>query len=167
MMKQLILILLNFDDDAKWEDGTTVTAEDFFFAWRMGIDTSAPYSFLIADYIEGAGDYAAYDKASFLAEKDAAFANLSDEEKSARIEAMTEAELEEYKTIKDELWANVKVVAEDSTIKITVAVPAPYFPNLTAFAVYAPVKEDFIMSKQLLINMVLRLKAYLLMDLGK
>lgn len=130
-------------DDAKWEDGTTVTAEDFFFAWRMAIDTSAPYSFLIADYIEGAGDYAAYDKASFLAEKDAAFANLSDEEKSARIEAMTEAELEEYKTIKDELWANVKVVAEDSTIKITVAVPAPYFPNLTAFAVYAPVKEDF------------------------
>ena len=63
-------------DDAKWEDGTTVTAEDFFFAWRMGIDTSAPYSFLIADYIEGAGDYAAYDKASFLAEKDAALLTL-------------------------------------------------------------------------------------------
>lgn len=134
-------------DDAKWEDGTPVTAEDFFFAWRMAIDTSGAYSFLISDYIEGAADYAAYDKPAFLTEKGVDFDGLSEEEKTARIEAMTEEELNEFKEKKDELWSNVKAVFEDSMIKITIGVPAPYFPNLTAFAVYAPVKEEFYTEK--------------------
>lgn len=130
-------------EDAKWADGTPVTAEDFFFAWRLAMDTSGAYSFLIADYIEGAGDYAAYTKTTFLTEKDANFAKLSEEEQGARIEAMTEEELNEFQAKKDELWSNVKAVEEGNKIKITVAVPAPYFPNLTAFAVYAPVHEEF------------------------
>ncbi|WP_341878057.1 peptide ABC transporter substrate-binding protein [Defluviitalea saccharophila] len=130
-------------DDAKWADGTPITANDFFFAWRLAIDTSGAYSFLIADYIEGAADYAAYDKAAFLAEKDANFAKLGEEEQAARLEAMTEEELSAFQAKKDELWSNVKAVAEGNTIAVTVAVPAPYFPNLTAFAVYAPVKEAF------------------------
>ncbi|NLM13459.1 MAG: peptide ABC transporter substrate-binding protein [Epulopiscium sp.] len=130
-------------EDAKWADGTPVTADDFFFAWRLAIDTSGAYSFLIADYIEGAADYAAYDKVAFLTEKDANFEKLNEEEQGARIEAMTEEELNAFQAKKDELWKNVKAVAEGNTISITLAVPAPYFPNLTAFAVYAPVKEEF------------------------
>ncbi|MBZ4668155.1 MAG: OppA6 [Defluviitaleaceae bacterium] len=130
-------------EDAKWADGTPITADDFFFAWRLAVDTSGAYSFLIADYIEGAADYAAYDKAAFLTEKDASFANLSEEDQAARIEAMTEEELNAFQAKKDELWSNVKAVAEGNNIIITLAVPAPYFPNLTAFAVYAPVKEEF------------------------
>jgi len=130
-------------EDAKWADGTPITADDFFFAWRLAVDTSGAYSFLIADYIEGAADYAAYDKAAFLTEKDASFTNLSEEDQAARIEAMTEEELNAFQAKKDELWSNVKAVAEGNNIIITLAVPAPYFPNLTAFAVYAPVKEEF------------------------
>jgi oligopeptide transport system substrate-binding protein len=134
-------------EDAKWEDGTPITADDFFFAWRLAVDTAAPYSFLITDYIEGAADYAAYDKASFLAEKDAAFANLSEEEQAARIEAMADDELKQYNAKKDELWSQVKAVAEGSNIKITLSIPAPYFPSLTAFAVYTPAREDFYKEK--------------------
>ncbi|WP_058486599.1 peptide ABC transporter substrate-binding protein [Defluviitalea phaphyphila] len=130
-------------EDAKWADGTPVTADDFFFAWRNAIDTSGAYSFLIYEYIEGADEYAAYDKSAFLTEKDPSFADLSEEEQDARIENMTEEELNEFQAKKDELWNNVKAVAEGNNIKITVGVPAPYFPSLTAFAVYAPAREDF------------------------
>ncbi|NLK21148.1 MAG: peptide ABC transporter substrate-binding protein [Epulopiscium sp.] len=130
-------------DDAKWADGSLVTAEDLFFGWRLAMDTTGAYSFLISDYIEGAADYAAYTKTTFLTEKDPDFANLNEDEQGARMEKMTDEEKAEFEAKQDELWGNVKAVKDGNNIKITVAVPAPYFPNLTAFAVYAPVKEDF------------------------
>ncbi len=48
-------------DDAKWSDGTPVTAADFKFAWLREIDPKTGtngYSFIMTDYIVGAAEYA-------------------------------------------------------------------------------------------------------------
>jgi oligopeptide transport system substrate-binding protein len=143
--------------DAKWSNGDPVTAADFFFAWRLAMEESTPYSFMLS-YIKGADEYASVTKKSYLIEKDAAFKALNDQVKaekdadkkkelrsqvSKRLEAMTEAELADYKKVKDELWA--KVGAKESNGKLTVelASPVPFFLGLTSFPVYFPVNEKF------------------------
>lgn len=48
-------------DDAKWSDGTPVTASDFKFAWLREMDPKTGtngYSFIMTDYIVGATEYA-------------------------------------------------------------------------------------------------------------
>lgn len=151
--------------NAKWADGKQVTADDFFFAWRLAMDTTAPYYNFFTDYIEGAQEYANYDEKVYLAEKDEEFKGMLDQlaelnedpegnkaaieelqgKIDARIEAMTDDEKAEYEAKKEELWNNVKIGTNDdgSEIYITLKVPAPYFPNLVAFPVYYPVNRDF------------------------
>lgn len=48
--------------NAKWSDGTPVTAQDFKYAWLREIDPKTGtngYSFIMTDYIVGAAEYAA------------------------------------------------------------------------------------------------------------
>lgn len=146
--------------NAKWADGKQVTADDFFFAWRLAIDTTAPYYNFFTDYIEGAQEYADYDEKAYLAEVDEEFKALLDQlnaetDEAAikdiqgkideRVEAMTDEEKAEYEAKKEELWNNVKVEAREdgSVIAVTLKIPAPYFPNLVAFPVYNPVNKEF------------------------
>jgi oligopeptide transport system substrate-binding protein len=49
-------------DNAKWSDGTPVTAQDFKYAWLNELDPKIGtngYSFIMTDYIVGADEYAA------------------------------------------------------------------------------------------------------------
>lgn len=144
--------------NAKWSDGKQVTADDFFFAWRLALDEQTVYSFMISQYIKGADAYAAVTKKSFLSEKDAAFKALvdkadveQDEEKKKQInsdiakrqENMTDAEKSEYKKIKDDLWAKVRVKSEGDSLTVELSAPTPYFIGLTAFPVYHPLNKAF------------------------
>lgn len=47
-------------DGIKWSNGEDVTAHDFIYSWLRALhpDTSGSYSFIIADYVKGAEDYA-------------------------------------------------------------------------------------------------------------
>lgn len=47
-------------DGVKWNNGEDVTAHDFTYSWLRALhpDTSGSYSFIIADYVKGAEDYA-------------------------------------------------------------------------------------------------------------
>lgn len=143
--------------DAKWSNGDSVTAADFFFGWRLALEQSTPYSYLIC-YIKGVQDYADVTKKSFLLEKDAAFKALNDSYKaekdaakkkdlkaqvSKRVEAMTDAENTEYKKIKDDLWAKVAATEKDGKLEIALTSPVPFFYGLTSFPVFFPVNEKF------------------------
>jgi oligopeptide transport system substrate-binding protein len=44
-------------DNAKWSNGEDVLASDFAFAWQRNLREWRDYSYLIAQYIEGADDY--------------------------------------------------------------------------------------------------------------
>lgn len=48
-------------DNIKWSNGDPVTANDFKYSWlrAMNPDTAGSYSFILADYIKGAADFAA------------------------------------------------------------------------------------------------------------
>jgi oligopeptide transport system substrate-binding protein len=144
--------------DAKWSDGKQVTADDFFFAWRLAMDEQTVYSFMLTQYIKGADAYAAVTQKSFLSEKDASFKALVDKAENEkddakkkeinsqiakRIEAMTDAEKSEYQKIKDDLWSKVGAKAEGDNLKVELVGPTPYFVGLTAFPVYYPMNKDF------------------------
>ncbi|KOA20220.1 oligopeptide-binding protein OppA precursor [Clostridium homopropionicum DSM 5847] len=144
--------------DAKWSDGTPVTADDFFFAWRLALDEQTVYSFMISQYIKGADAYAAVTKKSFLSGKDASFKALVDSAKKEtnadkkkeinakiadRQEKMTDAEKTEFKKIQDDLWSKVGVKAEGENLTIQLAGPTPYFIGLTAFPVFYPMNKAF------------------------
>jgi len=144
--------------DAKWSDGTPVTADDFFFAWRLALDEQTVYNFMISQYIKGADAYAAVTKKSFLSGKDASFKALVDSAKKEtnadkkkeinakiadRQEKMTDAEKTEFKKIQDDLWSKVGVKAEGENLTVQLAGPTPYFIGLTAFPVFYPMNKAF------------------------
>lgn len=144
--------------NAKWSDGKQVTADDFFFAWRLALEEQTTYSFMLSQYIKGADEFASTTKKTFLAGKDASFKALVDKVKTEANEdkkkelnsqiadrqaKMTEAEKAEYLKLKDELWAKVGVKAEGDSLTVELAGPTPFFIGLTAFPVYYPMNKEF------------------------
>ena len=144
--------------NAKWSDGKQVTADDFFFAWRLALEEQTTYSFMLSQYIKGADEFSATTKKSFLTGKDAAFKALVDQAKAEtnadkkkalneqiaqRQEKMTDAEKAEYQKLKDDLWAKVGVKAEGDSLTVQLTGPTPFFIGLTAFPVYYPMNKEF------------------------
>jgi oligopeptide transport system substrate-binding protein len=144
--------------DAKWADGTPVTAKDFFLGWRLALEENAPYGFMLTDNIAGLADYAALTKEKFFASKDAAFKALVDarnaekdaakkkEAASKVAEALKNMPANlatEYDTQKKALWDKSGVKEVNGNIEVTLAVPCPYFVGLAAFPVMYPVNEKF------------------------
>ncbi|MBC8060753.1 MAG: peptide ABC transporter substrate-binding protein [Clostridiaceae bacterium] len=144
--------------DAKWSDGTAVTAKDFFFGWKLALDGQSQYGFMITDYIQGTQEYADLTNESFYAEKNAEFKALvasrtaeKDAEKKKVIaakvtdalKAMPEAIKKEFDTKKADLWSKVGVKENNGNIEIKLSKVCTYFVGLTANAVYCPVNEKF------------------------
>lgn len=144
--------------DAKWADGTPVTAQDFFTAWRIALDNQVPYIDMLQTNIVGAADYAALTKKGFLASKDTNFKALVDQraketdaDKKKDLNAKINDALDkmadnlqaDYKKAKDDLWSKVGVKEINGSIEIKLAVACPYFLALTSFPVYYPMNEKF------------------------
>ena len=144
--------------NAKWADGTQVTAKDFFFGWKLALDGAAQYGFMMTDNIVGAEEYAALTKKSFYTTKNADFKALVDSEKKETdaakkkeiaskiadaLKAMPADVAKEYQTKKDELWAKFGAKADGDKLTISLKNPCPYFVGLAAFPVMHPVSEKF------------------------
>ncbi|MGK0467922.1 peptide ABC transporter substrate-binding protein [Clostridium sp.] len=144
--------------DAKWADGTVVTAKDFFFGWKLALDGNSQYGFLITDYIKGAADYADFTSESYYASKDAKFKALvdsrddeSDKDKKAVLTSkvadafklMPADMMTAFDTKKADLWSKVGIAEKDGNIEISLSKVVPYFVGLTANFVFAPVNEEF------------------------
>ncbi|MBK5242755.1 peptide ABC transporter substrate-binding protein [Clostridium sp.] len=144
--------------DAKWLDGTQVTAKDFFFGWKLALDGNSQYGFMITDYIVGAAEYASFTSESYYAEKDSTFKALV-ESRDAEKDKTKKAELTSkvadafklmpadmmttFDTMKADLWSKVGIAEKDGNIEVTLSKVVPYFVGLTANFVYAPVNEAF------------------------
>ncbi|MBU3111899.1 peptide ABC transporter substrate-binding protein [Clostridium lacusfryxellense] len=144
--------------NAKWADGTAVTAKDFFFGWKLALDGQSAYGFMLTDYIVGAQDYADYTSESFYAAKNATFKALldsrdaeTDEAKlktiaskiSAALSAMPAADKTAFDAKKTDLWSKVGIKEVNGNIEIKLSKSVPYFIGLTANSVYHPVNETF------------------------
>jgi oligopeptide transport system substrate-binding protein len=144
--------------DAKWADGTVVTANDFFFGWKLALDGNSQYGFMLTDYIEGALDYASLTSEGFYAETNAEFKALVDsrdaekdkDKKSAlsakvtdALKAMPADVKATFDAKKKDLWSKVGIKENNGNIEIKLSRVCPYFVGLTANSVYCPVNEKF------------------------
>lgn len=95
-------------DDARWSDGSPVTAQDYVYAWRRAADpaTASPYSW----YVE-----------------------LSSIENAAEVVAGEMAP--------DRLGVEA---VDDTTLKVTLTQPLPFFPAMTTYATFMPTKQSVI-----------------------
>ncbi len=119
-----------FRDDAKWSNGERVTPDDFRYSWRRAMlpDLASDY-FAMFMFVEGAQAF--YDQ------------------RAADIAAYAERPAEERtQESADALWAETVArfdatvgmkALDDRTLEITLAQRVPYFLDLCAFTVLAPV----------------------------
>jgi len=124
-------------DDAKWSNGSPVTAEDFRYSWRRAMLPD-----LVSDYaqmfmlIDGAQAFYDWRAEALDAFSDRDFASTSEQSQAA------EALWEETKSRFDEM---VKMIAlDDRTLVVKLERPVPYFLDLCAFAVFSPVYEPLV-----------------------
>jgi len=109
-----LTVTFNIRDDAKWSDGSAVTADDFVRSWKRGMDprNASEYSW-IWDYtnVEGSSEFA-----GSASEDDA---------------------------VLDGLAADVGVVSQDNgaTLVVTLTAPTDWFVSLMAFYHFMPVPE--------------------------
>lgn len=149
--------------DAKWSDGKALTANDFEYGWKRGMDpaTASEYAFIFeAAAIKGAAEFSVFSERSWLKGQDADFAALLDKEKAEEDEAkkeelkneitkrtkeMTEEETTAFTAAKKEVLDNVGVKAlDEKTLEVTLAYPAEYFLGLTGFYTFMPAREDMV-----------------------
>lgn len=107
--------------DAKWQDGTPITAKDFEYSIKRVIDpsTGSEYSTFFNPFIKGAEDVTTFK---------------AKDENGKPVEG-AEAKI-------DELLANVGVKAvDDYTLKFELVNPTPYFIQLSYFPTLKPVQK--------------------------
>jgi len=104
--------------DAKWSNGTPITAQSFIDAWERALnaENAAQYSFIIATYIKGAQEYYDYTEKKVNGE---------------------DVEPVSFDTV------GVKAI-DDHTLEVELVRPTPWFLELTSFATYLPVDKAFI-----------------------
>lgn len=132
-------------DGVVWNDGSPVVPEDYFFGWKMALNSHAPYSFLMTEFIAGAADYADYTEKTFITELDG---DLEKEALAARIKDMTDSEIKDFDVKKEALWSKVGVTVNGSSFTVKLIAPVPFFPYLTTMSVFFPVSESFYNARQ-------------------
>lgn len=127
-------------DNAKWSNGTPVTAEDFRFSWRRLLlpEYAADYTGFFLT-IRGAREFLQW-RTRALADLAPELARLPRNEARMRSDQLWQQTLVKY----DEL---VGVSAPDSrTLVVTLERPVPYFLDLMAFPVFYPVYPPLVSS---------------------
>ncbi|GDX99633.1 hypothetical protein LBMAG48_20370 [Phycisphaerae bacterium] len=123
--------------NAKWTNGSPVTARDFHYSWRRSMtpDLAGDYIKLFA-LIQGGKEFIAW-----RIEQIKLFAQRPEQGETRRVAA--EALWQETKAKFDELVAIT--VVDDYTLRVTLVRPTPYFLDLTSFAplypIYPPLVE--------------------------
>ena len=119
--------------DARWSNGDPVSAHDFVYAWRRAIlpDTAAQYSGLFM-LIDGAESFFHW-RTEALADFARQTAGLDLAQRQARALALWEFSERTF----DETVALEAL--DDLTLRVRLARPTPYFPDLVAFAAFCPV----------------------------
>ena len=120
--------------DARWSNGDPVRASDFVYAWRRAIlpDSAADYSGLFF-CIKGAKDF--FD---FRVEQLKHYAMIADRGAGGSVEAAQST----WQLAQEEFARGVGIEAVDErTLRVTLAQPTAYFPELCAFATLMPVHE--------------------------
>lgn len=127
----------HFRDDAKWTNGERVTAHDFVYSWRRALLPD-----LVSDYvamfmnINGARAFYDWRQEQLDGFMDRDFA--SDDERRDAAYAL-------WDQTKDRFDAMVGLKAiDDQTLEVTLERPVPYFLELCAFTVFAPVYEPLV-----------------------
>ncbi|HCT43660.1 MAG TPA: hypothetical protein DF699_00435, partial [Phycisphaerales bacterium] len=123
--------------DAKWSNGEPVTAEDFRYSWRRAMLPD-----LVSDYvamfmnIDGATEFYDWRLAQLDAFSDRDFANASERQQAAYdLWDETHAQFD----------ALVGMQAPDpQTLVVRLSKPVPYFLDICAFGVFAPVYEPLV-----------------------
>lgn len=125
-------------DDAKWSNGEPVTAQQFVYSWRRALlpETAADYTALF-QAIEGATDF---------------FEWRNEQTKQYAVRARdlsAEERLVESQKLWDEALAyfdeNVALKAvDDKTLTMRLTASTPYWLDLCAFVVFAPVYEPLV-----------------------
>jgi oligopeptide transport system substrate-binding protein len=100
----------HLNPNAKWSDGSKVTANDFVYAWRKALhpDTLSEYAYIMGP-VKNAN--------AIQTDGDPLFGKVEE----LGVEAV-----------------------DESTLKVTLEAPAPYFLGLTGFATFYPQKEEFV-----------------------
>tara|TARA_R110002096_G_scaffold173781_5_gene348398 strand:- start:21183 stop:23105 length:1923 start_codon:yes stop_codon:yes gene_type:complete len=127
----------HFRDDAKWTNGSPVTAHDFVYSWRRAMLPD-----LVSDYvamfmnIQGAQAFYDWRQAQLDGFNDRAFANDTEKREAAY------ALWDETRARFDETVGLHAI--DDRTLVVTLERPVPYFLELCAFTVFAPVYEPLV-----------------------
>ncbi len=128
--------------DAKWSDGTPVTAGDFVAGWRRAMlpDLAADYSQLMF-HIEGAEAFfhrRQEQRTEFARITGRASGGGGASSAADAAEAMWRVTLDEFDRL-----VGVKAV-DDRTLEVRLTSPTPYFLELTAFATFMPVPRHVV-----------------------
>ena len=124
-------------DDAKWTNGTAVTAHDFVYSWRRAMLPD-----LVSDYvamfmnIDGAQEFYDWRQSQLDGFSDRDFAN--DTERREAAFALWDETIARF----DETVG--MHATDDRTLVVTLERPVPYFLELCAFTVFAPVYEPLV-----------------------
>jgi len=125
-------------DNAKWSNGSPVTAHDFVYSWRRALlpETAADYTALF-QIIDGATDF---------------FKWRSEQTKQYAVRAR-DMTPEEQRAASQELWTEAKAyfdehvalkAIDDHTLTMKLSASTPYWLDLCAFVVFAPVYEPLV-----------------------
>jgi len=109
--------------DAKWSDGSGVTAEDFRYGWLRALDvlTGSPYDYMLYP-IRGAREYA---------------------KATARREALKATDAEGARQVMAEARRNLGLeVVSPTQLRVTLKQPTHYFLELVAFETLLPAKRS-------------------------
>ncbi|MBO6514625.1 MAG: peptide ABC transporter substrate-binding protein [Phycisphaerales bacterium] len=126
-----------FRDDAKWTNGEPVTAHDFVYSWRRAMlpDLVSDY---VAMFMNIDGARAFYD---WRQEQLDGFM----EREYASPQAQRDASYALWEETKEQFDAMVGLRAiDDRTLEVMLERPVPYFLELCAFTVFAPVYEPLV-----------------------